>query len=500
MLEDTGASIILSSRAGREKLGTTSAQVIPLDGDWEKIEKEESSNPEIVIHPEQLAYVIYTSGSTGKPKGVMIEHRSLTNYCLTFKEYFSISDKDKILQQSSISFDTMVEELYPALISGANIIIVKEGGKDIDAIKNYIENQNVSILSTTPTVIEWLNKELVTTGKLRYLVSGGEVLPPRFISKLQSLVQVVNTYGPSEATVCVTYNKIENLVNASLIGKPVSNTQVYILNGEKELSPIGVAGEICVGGAGLARGYLNLPDLTAEKFISDPFSKESGPRLYRTGDLGRWLPNGNIEYLGRMDDQVKIRGYRIELGEIEGVLNVSGLVEHGVVMAKADGSGNKRLVGYVVPRGEFDKQKIQDYLSTKLPDYMVPVVWVELQSIPLMPNGKFDRKALPDPGLTDIVKGYVGPRNATEETLAQIWQELLGLERVGIYDNFFELGGHSLLAMRVVSYIERDLSVSIPINMLFQFTSISELSKYLEIQNIGGLPERNPDIFKVIDV
>ena len=275
MLADTGASIILINKASKEKLGTTQAQMISLDSDWGEIENEKSSNPEIIILPEQLAYVIYTSGSTGKPKGVMIEHRSLTNYSLAFKEYFSISDKDKILQQSSISFDTMIEELYPALISGATIIIVKEGGKDIDAIKNYIENEKVSILSTTPTVIEWLNKELVTTGKLRYLVSGGEVLPPRFISKLHSLVQVVNTYGPSETTVCVSYNKIENLVNASLIGKPVSNMQVYILSGEKELSPIGVAGEICIGGAGLARGYLNMPELTAEKFIIDPFS--NGP-------------------------------------------------------------------------------------------------------------------------------------------------------------------------------------------------------------------------------
>ena len=245
---------------------------------------------------------------------------------------------------------------------------------------------------------------------------------------------------------------------------------------------------------------MNKPELTREKFVKDPFSKEASARLYRTGDLGRWLPDGNIEYLGRADNQVKIRGFRIELGEIETVLNQSPNIQQGVVLAIADKQGVKQLAGYVVATGEFSKQTIQDYLSEKLPEYMVPAIWVELTSLPLTPNGKIDRKALPDPGVGDMKATYVAPRNETEVKLVEIWQELLGVEPIGIYDNFFELGGHSLLAMRVVSNIERDLLVSIPIKMLFRFTSISDLSKYIEIETGNKLPERKTDRYKVLDV
>ena len=313
------------------------------------------------------------------------------------------------------------------------------------------------------------------------MLIGGEAVKEGIKDYLTGIGEVWNVYGPTETTIWSAIKKLATTEKVS-IGKPISNTQVYILNGDNALSPIGVTGEICIGGAGLARGYLNRAELTAEKFIKDPFSKETGARLYRTGDLGRWLPEGDIEYLGRIDDQVKIRGYRIELGEIESVLNNCEQVSQGAVLAKEDSNGNKRLVGYVIPEGTFDKQAIQTYLQTKLPDYMVPALWVELDRIPLTSNGKIDRKALPDPALKDMATEYVAPRNETEVALAEIWQELLGVERVGIYDNFFELGGHSLLAMRAVSKIERDLLVSIPIHMLFRFTSISDLSKYLEIQ------------------
>ncbi|HEY4326480.1 MAG TPA: amino acid adenylation domain-containing protein [Mucilaginibacter sp.] len=486
MLEDTGTEFVISSSGSRERLNASNATVIELDGSREQIDNERDNNPAVTINPEQLAYVIYTSGSTGRPKGVMIEHQSLINYCLTFKNYYSIIDKDKILQQSSVSFDTMVEELYPALISGASIIIVKEGGKDVYAIKDYIENENVSILSTTPTVIEWLNSELATTNKLRYVISGGEVLPPHFINKLCSSVQVVNTYGPSETTVCVAYNRIDDVANSSLIGKPVSNTQLYILNGNKELCPVGVSGEICAGGVQLARGYLNNPALTAEKFITDPFSKEAGARLYRTGDLGRWLPDGNIEYLGRIDDQVKIRGYRIELGEIENVLNQSKMVNQAVVLAKEDNNGKKQLAGYIVPKGVLDKQELRNYLTAKLPEYMIPVIWVELEQLPLTPNGKIDRKALSDSEAAEMIVEYVAPRNATEEVLAKIWTELLGAEYVGVNDNFFELGGHSLLAMRAVSAIRKELNIEVAIKNLFEYPTISSLTAYLAL-NSGGV-------------
>jgi amino acid adenylation domain-containing protein len=488
MLEDTEASIILSSNASRQKLPGSSAELIAIDGDWQQIAKEESSSLRAAIRPEQLAYVIFTSGSTGRPKGVMIEHQSLTNYSLTFKSHYSINDKDRILQQSSISFDTMVEELYPALISGANIFIVKEGGKDIYAIKDYIENENISILSTTPSVIEWLNKELVSVNALRYIISGGEVLPPHFINNLYPAVQVVNTYGPSETTVCATYNNVDDIKYASLIGKPISNTRIYIVTAEKTLSPVGVIGEICIGGVQVARGYLNKPELTAEKFISDPFGKEEGSQLYRTGDIGRWLPDGNIEYLGRMDDQVKIRGYRIELGEIESVLNQSGQVRQAVVVVREDKQGTKRLVGYVIPTETFDKQAIQNYLRSKLPEFMVPALWVELENMPLTASGKINTRALANPEVGAITSEYVGPRNETERALVEIWQQLLGVEQAGIYDNFFELGGHSLLAMRMISHIRKSLGVGLPISDIFVYPNVAALATRLESEHNTATP------------
>jgi amino acid adenylation domain-containing protein len=491
MLEDTEAELMISSRSGRAKLNK-GITIIALDGDGEAINKEKTGNLETVISADQLAYVIYTSGSTGRPKGVMIEHGSLLNYCLTFKSYYAISDKDKILQQSSVSFDTMVEEVYPGLISGASMIIVKEGGRDIYTLRNKIENEGISILSSTPTVIDWLNKELTTTGRLRYIISGGEVLPPHYINNLYSKVPIVNTYGPSESTVCVTYNKIDELASASLIGKPIANTQVYILNKENELAPMGVTGELCVGGVQVARGYLNNPGLTSEKFIKDPFSSEPGAKLYRTGDLAKWQPDGTIVYQGRIDDQVKIRGYRIELGEIESVLNEHNNIRQGVVVVKADKQGNNRLIGYVVAEGVFDKQAIQTFLNTRLPEYMVPAIWVELEAIPLTPNGKIDRKALPDPDLTAQPIEYTAPRNETEQVLAAIWQELLRVEQVGIYDNFFELGGYSLLAMRVVSAIRNVLNAEINVRDIFVNPSIAELATHLKANNKKKLRALTP--------
>jgi acyl carrier protein len=263
---------------------------------------------------------------------------------------------------------------------------------------------------------------------------------------------------------------------------------------------VGVPGELCIGGDGLARGYLNRAELTEEKFIFNAFSKEAGARLYRTGDLCRWLVDGNLEYLGRMDEQVKIRGYRIELGEIEAVVQQSPVVKHCVVLAKEDVQGTKRLVGYVVPHDAFDKEALVAYLHQKLPEYMVPQLWMALEQLPLTPNGKVDRKALPQPNAAEqSSKEYVAPRTEVEQKLAAIWAELLGVEKIGIHDNFFELGGHSLLAMRVISYIEKRLLISIPIKVVFKFTTISDLSKYIETQ--VNISDKNKSAaFKTIDI
>jgi amino acid adenylation domain-containing protein/non-ribosomal peptide synthase protein (TIGR01720 family) len=510
MLEDTGAKLVLSNEVNRKKLkATISVTVIALDGDRKEIEKEKASNPKIGISPSQLGYVIYTSGSTGRPKGVMIEHRSLVNLVTWHNQAYEVGETSRTTSMAGVGFDAFGWEIWPYLAAGACIFVIDDETRLSASVLSglFINKEITHSFISTAMVPDFVDRSRHKAGTLKYLLTGGDKLSVLSLEGIS--YTIVNNYGPTENTVVATSCIVSQKYSTPPIGKPVSNTRIYILNREKELSPVGVSGEICIGGAGLARGYLNRAELTAEKFISDPFSTDSAEsyldrgeastRLYKTGDLGRWLPDGNIEYLGRIDDQVKIRGYRIELGEIESLLNESGQVSRAVVLAKSDSNGNKRLVGYVVPQGTFDKQKIQNYLRMKLPDYMVPALWIELEQLPLTPNGKIDRKALPDPDMADMVKTYTAPRNETEAKLAGIWQELLGVERVGIYDNFFELGGHSLLVMRAVYLIQKELLVSIPVHMLFQFTSISDLSKYFEIQTISTLEEKNADEFDIVN-
>jgi acyl carrier protein len=283
------------------------------------------------------------------------------------------------------------------------------------------------------------------------------------------------------------------------IGKPVSNTTIYIVNRDLQLVPVGVTGEICISGAGIAKGYLNRKELTAEKFVSNPFSEVAGSVMYRTGDWGRWQADGNIEYLGRMDEQVKIRGYRIELGEIETVLQQSQLVSKSVVLAKQDKDANKRLVAYVVPKGIFYKDQLINTLKAQLPEYMVPALWVELEDLPLTPNGKIDRKALPDPDATELLhQRFVAPRNEVEEKLATIWKEILQVEQVGVHDNFFELGGHSLLVMRLISSVRRELKIELAIATFFELVTIEELANYIKVNQLHvPVSFENHDTFKL---
>jgi amino acid adenylation domain-containing protein len=485
ILNDTKAAIVLTSSTGKTNLTDTTATIIGLDNNQE-IQPQSGDNLNIIIDPNQLAYIMYTSGSTGNPKGVMVEHRSIANYCTGFVNYFGITAADKVLQQASVSFDTMCEEVYPALVTGAKVVIVKEGGKDADDIKHLLKEEAITILSATPTVIAYLNKEAgnnnIDTKSLRYIISGGELLQPGFIDNLYPATKIVNSYGPTEGTVCASYYTIKDISKAALIGSPVSNTQIYVTNKSGELSPIGVPGEICIGGVQVARGYLNQPEPTKEKFINDPYSEEPNARLYRTGDQGRWLADGNIEYLGRIDEQVKIRGYRIEPGEIEQVLLQKTDVRQAVVLARADKQGTKRLTAYVVmEEAAYDKQELQSYLSERLPEYMVPRLWVRLDSLPLTPNGKTDKRALPE-AEANSEESYTAPQTTTEKQLARIWEELLGVETIGTKDNFFELGGHSLLAMRVISQVRRELNKELKIRDLFVYPTIADLSKQLEVE------------------
>ncbi|SEC23103.1 amino acid adenylation domain-containing protein [Tenacibaculum sp. MAR_2009_124] len=433
--------------------------------------------PNIEIKPNNLAYIIYTSGSTGKPKGVMIEHTSVINTLLTNINSFSITPESNCLQFANPSFDASIWEIGISLLSGASLYIIEEDRKsDTPLFKEFIQDNNITFAVLPPAFLQLL--EVEDLKPLDTLVTGGEAIPLTVAKTFSKEYKYFNAYGPTEASICTTtFNgNIKSLVP---IGKPINNMQVYILSEANELLPLGVIGELCVGGIGVARGYLNRDELTKEKFIDSPF--KNGDRIYKTGDLAKWLPDGNIEFSGRKDDQVKIRGYRIEIGEIENVLSEISEIQSSCVLAKEDSIGNKRLVGYILPTEEYTKETVQEKLAARLPDYMIPSIWVTLDEMPLTNSGKIAKKLLPAPdgSLLSTVE-YIAPRNEMEEQLATIWQELLGIEKVGIYDNFFELGGHSLLATRLVSMIRRELEVEIAIQNIFKFTTIDEIACYLE--------------------
>nr|WP_262493035.1 non-ribosomal peptide synthetase [Myroides guanonis] len=448
--------------------------------------KEDSSSysddlPEINISPDNLAYVIYTSGSTGKPKGVMIEHRNLVHLCFWHRLAYSVTAKSRSTLFSGVGFDASVWEIYPYLLFGASLYPISEKFHyDLDKFSNFLIEHAITH-TYMPTLLceSFVDKEISLPNII--VLTGGEVL---HLNK-SSDITIYNNYGPTETTVVATNYKVLNTPTPMVkipIGKPINNTQVYIMNEVQNLLPIGVVGELCIGGLGVARGYLNQEELTNEKFIVNPFKEDE--RIYKTGDLARWLPDGNIEYIGRKDDQIKIRGYRIELGEIENVLSSLPGVTQCCVLAKEDTHGAKRLVGYVVTNGDFNKEILQNHLKRSLPEYMVPQLWVTLEEMPLTSNGKLDKKSLPDPDNSELSsEEYVAPRNETEAQLAEIWQNLLGLEQVGIHDNFFELGGHSLLATRLVSMIRQELSIEISIRDVFEYTTISELSTQISKQS-----------------
>lgn len=482
LIQDAQASFVMGKKDTLREiehktthLGITCMYVDELEAELQSSSKDK---PQISLSNEEVAYIIYTSGSTGKPKGVLISQASLIDYSLSFKDYFSIDSDDKVIQQSSISFDTFVEEVFPCLISGASLIILEEGGKDIKELKKSIEEKGATILSTSPVVLEWLGKSLDHTGNLRCVISGGDLLKPSQIKAFFGKVPVFNSYGPSEATVCATYHEITSLEEASIIGKPIANREIYILSKNLQLLPIGVKGEICIGGTGLAQAYLGKPELTKEKFINHPF-KEAG-RLYRTGDYGKWLPDGRIEFLGRGDNQVKLRGYRIELGEIEHVLREHKQVEDCVITLEGEKDNNKRLVAYIVPHATFDKTVISKQLSEKLPAYMMPSVWVELEALPMNKHDKVDKKRLPKPDLSLFEEeNLLAPDSEVEHKLLAIWEELLETNSLGVNQNFFELGGHSLMAMELVFMIEKNFSVKIPVKSIFETGTVRELAKHL---------------------
>ena len=491
LLEDTSASIVVSKKESSSRfIFPVNTELVNIDSDWSEIEKFSKEKVDTVINSTNLAYVIYTSGSTGRPKGVMNEHRGVVNRLLWGRDYFNLTSEDSILQKTTYCFDVSVWELFSFLISGARLVFARPGGeKDTSYLKSVIDKEKITMIHFVPSMLEiYLNDiERGDNTGLKYVVCSGEALKPShaelFKEKFEK-TELHNLYGPTEAAIEVTYWELPRdgkKIEIVPIGKAISNTSMYILNNEDELVPVGGIGQLHIGGVQVARGYLNRPELTKEKFVKDPFSKIPGSRIYRTGDLSRWLPDGNIEYAGRMDDQVKIRGFRIELGEIESVLMQSGLVQQTVMLAPEDASGSRRLVAYVTTSGDFKKEEAISYLQSKLPQYMVPAVWVEMESFPLNQSGKINKKLLPKPADTEYASNeYIAPRNITEEKLAEIWKELLHADRIGIKDNFFDLGGHSLLAMRVISSVRKELGYELSIKDFFIQPTVEELARLLE--------------------
>ena len=498
MLEDSGAALMLCSEKVKTELpDTKNTEVIVTDSgkDKSEIEKQSAKNLNEKVDPKNLTYVLYTSGSTGNPKGVRMPGSSLVNLLLWQDKQFTNKSR-KVLQFTSLNFDVSFQEIFSTLCFGSTLCLISADRRiDLSEVMKDIEKNKITHLFVPYIVLKNLAEFILSgsgdTYSLEEIITAGEQLKltkdlDKFLNN--GKIKLVNQYGPTEAHVVSSYNVTGNHETTPLppIGKPVDNTQLYILGKDDKLVPVGVTGELYIAGAQLALGYLNLPELTKEKFIKDPFSSDPDARMYRTGDLARWLPDGNIEYMGRTDDQIKIRGYRVELGEIESTLQQSDLIKQAVVLAKEDKAGNKRLISYVVANGNFEKEKIITYLRNQLPEYMVPGLWIEMDSFPVTPNGKVDKRKLPEPDISELLSvEYVAPRNETEEKLAQVWKELLGAERVGIHDNFFELGGHSLLVIRLISAIRKNFEVEINVNSVFEYPTLEALANHIQSKSGG---------------
>ncbi len=499
MLEDSQAGVLLTQQRLLEWLPEHQAQVICLDSEWERIAGELETTPTSEVSPDNLAYVIYTSGSTGQPKGVMIEHRSLVNFTEMVRARYGLRPDDRLLQFAAFSFDTAAEEIYPSLTLGATLVLRTESM--IDSVATFLEKcreLKLTVLDLPTAYWHQLAWELATRGlelpeTIRLIIVGGEkALPERLADWHQSIrgrVLLMHGYGPTEVTVVATVAELthcglaEPLSGEVPIGQPLGNVQVYVLDRNRQPVPIGIPGELYIGGNCLARGYLNQPALTDEKFIQHPFSIEPGARLYRTGDLVRYLADGNLEFLGRLDNQIKIRGFRVELGEIEAALGQHPGVRDALVLAREDMPGDKRLVAYLIANEQSvpTQSELRRYLKTKLPEYMVPTAFEWLEALPLTPSGKIDRLNLPQPTALrpESEVTYLAPQTEMERSIATIWQAVLGVEQVGIHDNFFDLGGHSLLVVRVHSQLHDALGAELSMIELFKYPTVSSLAEYL---------------------
>jgi fengycin family lipopeptide synthetase D len=438
-----------------------------------------------------LAYVIYTSGTTGQPKGVMVEHHSISRLVIN-TNYIQLDASDRILQTGSLAFDASTFEIWGALLNGGSFCRPPEHAVlDATKMKHFVQQYGITTMWLTASLFNQLvDMDISIFNGLKHLLVGGEKLSVHHVNKVKTAypdLVVINGYGPTENTTFTACHRIDKLYQQDIpIGKPVGNTQVLILDTKNDLVPIGVAGEICTGGDGLARGYMNDPVLTKEKFVAHPF--EPNERIYRTGDLGRWLPDGAIEFLGRKDEQVKVRGYRIEPGEIENHLLQHEAVKEAVVIAKDFGPDSKELLAYVTLQEDLDVDELREYLKNRLPDYMIPAYFTKLDNLPLTPNGKVNKRALPAPDMShQMAKGhYEAPETETEKQLALIWEEVLGHKGIGATDDFFDIGGHSLKVTKLIALIHNKMGIEVPLATVFKASTIRELTQYiLDIAQFG---------------
>ncbi|NEP87682.1 MAG: amino acid adenylation domain-containing protein, partial [Okeania sp. SIO2C2] len=510
MLENSQVQVLLTQSHLKITLPEYPGRVIALDSDWDVIATESEENPISGVTPDNLIYIIYTSGSTGKPKGAGVYHRGFTNLVNWFSTDLEFTNSDRVMIISSVSFDLTQKNFYASLIVGGQLHLLPSPYYDTQLVSKLIERHKITWINCAPSVfyplVELENESnFLNLQSLRYVVLGGE---PISVSRLWSLLQsvdfqaqIINSYGPTECTDVSTAYRLEDpasfLGKAIPIGRPIFNVEHFILSESLQLLPVGVVGELYIGGEGVGAGYLNRPDLNTERFLSNPF--KAGARMYKTGDLARYLPDGNIEYLGRIDNQVKIRGFRIEIGEIENVLEKHLQVEQGVVIAREDTPGDKRLVAYIVSgKSQLSINELREFINTQLPDYMIPSAFVFLDALPLTPNGKIDRRALPDPepyNFTDE-SNFVAPRNQVELQLAEIWSEVLNISPVGVRDNFIELGGHSLLATKIMARMRDRFGVELPLNCLFECPTVAELAKIVtqvaQEERANPLPSLEP--------
>ena len=512
MIEDSGVAVLLTQQ--KLLLGHPEFPVrhIFLDTESKSLAHRDANNVQSGVSPSNVVYLVYTSGSTGRPKGILIEHRSLVNAAFAFINTHSMTENDRLLQFASLSFDVAAEEFFSAWLTGGCIVMKPESVMSYDEFVALLEKEQITIVNLPASFwLEWLttmtDKGLEIPNTLRRVIVGNEKTLEETLAKWQRLmgrkIEWCNAYGPSETTITTSNYVPQNLGAAREekstvpIGRPVINAEMYVLDPSQQLVPAGVAGELYIGGAGLARGYHQQSAQTAERFIPHPYSPKPGMRLYRTGDLARYRADGNVEFLGRVDEQVKIRGFRIEVGEVESVLAQHSGIRESAVIAREDERGSNRLVAYVVPRnGNLQTAELRSYLKHRLAEYMVPSNFVMLAEMPRTPNGKVDRRALPDDNgaRADADEIYIAPRSSMERTIANIWQELLKLDKVGVNDNFFGLGGHSLLLVHAQSKVTEALRVKLSMVEMFQYPTVSALAEHLSMQGgsmAAAAPERN---------